>query len=264
MKINTVISILKSKTLQGYIKVVSSTDTASMLKNEPLCINDKTNDNKEFAPTTLDAICEKNSVHSELIKKYSPDKIACGKTDFERTVKLLEWLTDNTFYCGIKTKKVTDNSIDILDFSFGKHFRHAINCREKAIVFADCLVASGIKAYPVCLTSKKHIGCHFVCHVYLGELQKWCAFDSSFGCYFTDENGNLLDVFEMRDLFINGKKPVVCGYNFNGTTECFDVYVNGFLKYCSSNISTWADNSEDRRSSKNYSGKKLFKSKIPK
>lgn len=263
MNIKMLINTLKSKTLNGYISFVKTIDTAGSLEREPVCVNDKASDGKELTETTLTAICEKNSVHNELIRKYSPEKIACGETDFDRTKKLLDWLTENTSYSGIKTKQLTDNSVDLLDYSFGKPFRYAINCREKAIVFADCLVTAGIKAYPVCLRSQKFSDCHFVCRVYLGELQKWCAFDPSFGCYFTDERGNLLDIFEIRDLFIGGKEPTVCGYNFNGTTECFNVYMNGFLKYCCSNLSTWADNSTELRNGKKYSEKKKFCSKIP-
>lgn len=253
----------ETRNLQSYIKLVNGIDTEKQLKEEPTCANDKTYDGKALSETDLTSIISRNEMHDELLRKYNLEKVAAGNTDFERTVNLLNWLTGNTCYCGITQRKVTDNSLDILDFSFGKPFKYAINCRAKAIALADCLVAAGIKAYPIILSSLKFNGCHLICHVYLGELGKWCAFDPSFGCYFTDENGSLLDVFEIRDLFIGGREPTVCGYNFNGTTECFDVYMNGFLKYCISNVCTWTDNSPDRRNGKSFSKKKIFNAKIP-
>ena len=67
------------------------------------------------------------------------------------------------------------------------------------------------------------------------------------GCWFSDKAGNPIDIFEMREMFLQGDEPVVNGYNFNGTTECFEVYINCFLKMCISNLSTWRDNSMDRR-----------------
>ena len=62
---------------------------------------------------------------------------------------------------------------------------------------------------------------------------------------------------------MKGEEPIINGYNFNGTKECFDVYVNGFLKMCISNLSTWQDNSMDRRNKKNWSDRKRFNGKIP-
>lgn len=263
MRITSLYYSLKCRTLEHYIKFINKTNTAKLLCEEPTCANDKAYGNKELRKTDLNAITSRNPMHDELEKKYNLSQIASGASDFERTVNILKWLTDNTCYCGMQHRLVTDNSLDILDFSFGKPFKHAINCRAKAIVFADCLVAVGMKAYPLSLLSLKFRNSHLICHVYLKEIDKWCAFDPSFGCYFTDENGSLLDVFEIRDMLIRGKEPTVCGYNFNGTTECFDVYMSGFLRLCISNISTWDDNSLNRRDKIKMSDKKIFNSKVP-
>ena len=99
--------------------------------------------------------------------------------------------------------------------------------------------------------------------VYISEEDKWCTFDPSFGCWFTDKENNLLDIFEIRELFLENKEPIVKGYSFNGKQENFDVYINCFIKLCISNLSTWADNSSDRRSEDNFSGRKQFNSAIP-
>ena len=67
---------------------------------------------------------------------------------------------------------------------------------------------------------------------------------------------------EIREMFLQDDEPIVNGYNFNGTTECLDVYINAFLKMCISNLSTWRDNSMDRRDKKKLSDKKKFNGKI--
>ena len=42
-----------------------------------------------------------------------------------------------------------------------------------------------------------------------------------------------------------------------------DVYINAFLKMCISNLSTWRDNSMDRRDKTKMIDKKKFNGKIP-
>lgn len=249
--------------IENYIAEVADTDYKEQLKNGPVCINDKTYNNKTLSQTDEESITKAFGLHNELNEKYMLSSIASADTDFERTLQLLDWLTEHTYYNGMQMRGVTDNAVDILEFSFDKPFSNAINCRNKAIAFADCLVAVGIKAYPVCMISSDFTGVHFTCMAYISELDKWCSFDPSFGCWFSDESGSPLGIFEIRDLFINGKEPVVNGYNFNGTTECFDVYMNGFLKYCISNLSTWDNNSMEKRDTKNVYKRKSFTSEIP-
>lgn len=263
MKINQLIKLMKLSNWDKYLSFVKAYDTEKWLNNEPLVIKDKTFGNKDLKPTTFQNILGFTPMHKELAEKYSLNDIASGKTDFERALNVLNWLTENTFYNGAQFKSITDNSLDILEFSFKKPFKNALNCRLKAITFADCLVSVGIKAYPVCMVSQNFSNCHFNCHVYISELDKWCAFDPSFGCYFTDESKNPISLFEMREIFLDGKAPVVNGYNFNGTDECIDIYVNGFEKFNLSNLSTWQDNSMERRTQKKIDNKKKFQSKIP-
>lgn len=265
MKISVFLKCLKLQNRKSYHRYVKNYDVVKSLAEEPLCVMDKGFGNKELSETSAEAVFGYTEMHERLADRYGLHQIAVGKTDFERAVNIMEWLTANTFYNGAQITMLKDNGIDILDYSFGKSFLKAINCRNKAIAFADCLVSVGIKAYPVCMISSGfREGCHFTCHVYLKELDKWCAFDPSFGCWFTDENGRFLDLFEIRDIFMDGVEPEINGYNFNGTTECKDVYMNSFLKLSLSNLSTWKDNSAEGRTGKKWNEKKKFESKIPK
>ena len=265
MNIKTLIKCLPLQTNpKKYEQFVKNVDYKKLLEEEPVIIKDKFFDNKDLVATDLESATEYFDIHKKLNEKYKLYEIADADTDFEKVIQVLKWLTDNTFYIGAKLHKLTDSSIDILNYAFGKSFKNAINCRWKAIAFADCLVAVGIKAYPVCMMSSKLINCHFTCRAYIRELDKWCVFDPSFGCWFSDKNGKPIDIFEMREIFLQGNEPTINGYNFNGTKECFDVYVYGFLKLCISNLSTWQDNSMERRDIRKIAKSKRFNANLPK
>ena len=248
---------------EKYAEYVSETDYEEALLKEPVCVKDMASEDRELAETELDKIIKPYDFHTQLNEKYNLSDIATADSDFDKAVQILEWLTEHTYYSGMQMKMLNDDTLEILDYSFDKPFNRAINCRYRAIAFADCLVAVGIKAFPVAMVSSEFTGSHFTCLVYISEEDKWCSFDPSFGCWFTDEDGELLDIFEIRELFLEKKEPVVKGYSFNGKQENFDVYMNSFLKFCVSNLSTWADNSTDRRSENTFSGRKQFSSAIP-
>ena len=248
---------------EKYAEYVSEMDYEEALLREPVCIKDMASEDRELTETELDKIIKPYDFHTQLNEKYNLSDIATADSDFDKAVQVLEWLTEHTYYSGMQMKMLNDDSLEILEYSFDKPFNRAINCRYRAIAFADCLVAVGIKAFPVAMVSSEFTGSHFTCLVYISEEDKWCSFDPSFGCWFTDEEGELLDIFEIRELFLENKEPVVKGYSFNGKQENFDVYMNSFLKFCISNLSTWADNSTDRRSENTFSGRKQFSSAIP-
>ena len=210
------------------------------------------------------------SIHKKLNKKYNISDIAGSGDDLPKVINIMSWLRDNTYYCGMSCNTTADNGLDILNSGFKKDFNKAINCRFMAIAFADCLVAVGIKAYPVALLSYKDkengsFGAHLMTHAYISELNKWCLFDPSFNVYFCDSNGRLLNVFELRKLFLDGQYPIVEGYSFNGEDLHKDIYVDYFVKQCLTDIATWHDNSMVGRkySGMNFALRKKFNCKLP-
>ena len=248
---------------EKYAEYISEIDYEKELLKEPVCIKDMASQDKELTQTDLDKIIYTYDFHAQLREKYNLSSIATADSDFDKAVQILEWLTKHTYYSGMQMKLLKDDTLNILDYSFDKPFTRAINCRYRAIAFADCLVSVGIKAFPVAMVSSEFTGSHFTCLVYISEEDKWCSFDPSFGCWFTDDEGNLLDIFEIRELFLENKEPIVKGYSFNGEQENFDVYINLFMKLCVSNLSTWADNSGEGRSKNTFSERKQFDSVIP-
>lgn len=203
--------------------------------------------------------------YDELLRRYDIPQFSAEKTVFGRSLAIMNWLTENTSYCGMQEKMLRDDTLDILDFSVGNGFECAINCRYKAIALTDMLIARGIKAYPIALTSGEadRVSCHFIVHVYLDDEERWVVLDPSFNTYFTDDSGAALNVFKLRELMLSGKKPHAVGYNFNGTKECEDIYITYFIGLGLTNIATWNDNSNDRRNEANMYYRKEFETKLP-
>lgn len=251
----------KARTLSGYIDYVEKTDL-SEIPELTVCI-DKAFDVSEFKTTSIENMFVNLDLFDNIRQKYSLGNIADGGNDFDNVIKLMKWLTENTYYSGAQYKFLPDDTLKILDFSFQNGFNHAINCRYKAIALSDILVSAGIKAFPVCLVDSNFNGCHLMCEVYLREQNKWIVVDPSFNTYFTDENDRILDVFELRELFLEMKTPKIIGYNFNGTAKCKNIYINVFVKSCLANISTWQDNSGNCRDSQNMNNSKKFIYKVP-
>ncbi len=81
-------------------------------------------------------------------------------------------------------------------------------------------------------------------------------FDPSFRTYFLDETGRPLDIFELRERIYGGKNAPVPGYDLNGSDGLQDIYIQSFVKPALTNITTWSDNSMDRRNGKSLQTRK--------
>ena len=254
------IKLKKLRTLEGYIDFIRNTDLSKCL---PLEIGNEA-DLKEADYENLFSYLDEYDILKE---KYSLNEVIKGENDFERALSIMQWLTDSTYYSGYQLsfyKFLPDDSVSILDFSYKKPFKFAINCRYKAIVLTDLLISLGFKAYPVAMLDSDKNACHLTVHVYLNDEQKLIMLDPSFNTYFTDDSGKLLNAFELRSLFLNENEPIINGYNFNGTIECIQIYKEFFIKSCLTNLSTWHDNSKlGRQNTKGFKGKKMFDCKLP-
>ena len=251
----------KLGTINGYINFIKNRDLSKL----PVLT---LGNDEELKEVDCDNMFSHLDEYDQLIEKYSLNEVIKGNSDFERVLSVMQWLTDSTYYNGQQLafhKFLPDETIAILDFAYKKSFDFAINCRYKAIALTDIFIALGFKAYPVCMLDSAKNGNHFTVHVYLNDMQKWILLDPSFNTYFTDDVNNVLDAFELRNLFLNGKEPIINGYDFNKTKECIDIYKEAFIKSCLTNLSTWCDNSNiGRQKTNSFKGKKVFDSKLPK
>lgn len=260
MNINLLIRKIKLRKLRNWNNYLSFVkDENNYIHSEEFYIIDN---ELEGEPDEND-LFEYLPEYSVLKEKYPISGYEKADTDFDKTLAIMRWLTDNTQYCGMQFKIVPDDTLKILDYSFQKGFKYAINCRDKAIALTDLLIANSVKAYPILLENITKTECHFVTHVFLREINKWVVFDPSFNCYFTDEKGAILNIFELREMRINNKTPNAVGYSFNETTEAKDNYLKYFVGNGLAKISTWRDNSNQGRKTKNLGKRKCFPCKIP-
>lgn len=257
MKLPKFVLIRRLQKWDNYLRFVEEMDLHAL---PPLTVG-STDDLPE---TTPKKIFEQLPIYTQLSEKYDLPTVAGSGSDFEKTVRVMQWMTDHTFYSGASATWKADNSLEILDFAYDQDFSHAINCREKAIVLTDCLLALRLYVYPVCMLNGQGGGCHFTVHVFLREQKQWALFDPSFNCWFSKE-GEPLNAWTLRDLFLAGGEPVLEGYTFNRTDKCREVYLLAFVKQNLTNLTTWQDNSMDRRGYKknDWNSKKEFKAKLP-
>ncbi len=261
MNLGIYLQLLKSrkyKKWENYLNLVKDFE-----KTPPEKIQERPT--KTFKDTVPENLFQVYDMHNTLVTKYKLDKIAGSGSDFDKALKIMQWLTEHTFYSGASTKWNSDNSIEILEYSFDNGFSNAINCREKAIVLSDCLLAIGIKSYPIAMMNLNCTGVHFTVHFYSKELKKWILFDPSFNCYF-ESNSEILSVWELKSLFLENTNVNICGYSFNNTQECKEIYIEYFVKQLLTNLSTWSDNSIDKRCYKKFdwTSKKDFNTELQK
>ena len=244
-------------TLEEYISIVKNSN--NMPYFAPLSIGSTDG----LCDTDSDALFTQLPEYKKLLKKFPIPEADSEPTDFGKARAVIDWISKNTYYNGMQKKWMPDDTLWLLNWSAGQGFEHAINCRHKAIIYTDLLLARGMKAYPILLNSgeAERGSCHFVTHVYCRE-HGWIVMDPSFGSWFTDSSGHIMNVYELRDTFLSGEKPAVHNYSFNGTGECMDVYLNEFIEVTLTNISTWTTNAlvrgiKDRSEVE-------FKAKVPK
>ena len=257
MQLLRFIKLLKLQKWDNYLKFVEQMDTSEFVALE-LCNDER------LAATTAEKLFTPCSLHFELREKYNLDEVAGEGDSFSKAKNLMQWLTNHTCYNGASKGWNPDDSLAILDYSFDKGFKRAICCREKAIILTDMLISLGLKAYPLCMRSIRDVDNHFTVRFFYEEQNKWIMLDPSFNVVFK-LNGEPLDVYEVRQAFLEGKDVELSGYNFNNTQKCIDIYKQGFIKQCLSKLSTWNDCSMDRRQKGkiyDWSRKKEFKTMV--
>lgn len=86
-----------------------------------------------------------------------------------------------------------------------------VNCRMMGIVLNDVLLAMGWRSrFVTCLPyDVADQDCHVVASVFVPTLGKWVMLDAAFNAYFTDAEGHLLGLQEVRDAMCSGSRLTV-------------------------------------------------------
>ncbi|MCH5148374.1 MAG: transglutaminase domain-containing protein [Clostridiales bacterium] len=144
-----------------------------------------------------------NPKYEELKSRYPIVKIAGEGGDFERALRICQWLAPNLSHQGnfSLTSSLEFNSISLLDYAFGNP-EHGVNCVSKAKILVECCLALGIFARRIGLypNSPFDTDNHVVAEIYDRKRKKWIMLDPTSGGYFTDGK-NPLSCLEMRENF---------------------------------------------------------------
>lgn len=153
----------------------------------------------ERAEFTYDFTCPE---YKTLIEKYGIDKIAGEGTAFERSVRLLHWMSPRLAHDGNYDNHVPANALDLLEYSLEKP-QQGINCVNKAKILVECCLALGIHARRTFLMpcSPYDFDNHVVAEVYLPEEARWVMQDPSVNGYFVDKAGRALSLLDLRERF---------------------------------------------------------------
>ena len=153
-----------------------------------------------------------NPKYDELKSRYPILQIAGKGGDFERALRICQWLAVHLSHKGdfSLTSDLEYNSIALLDYAFGKNER-GINCVCKTKILVECCLALGIVARRIGLypNSPFDTDNHVVAEIYDRKRKKWIMLDATSGGYFTDGK-NPLSCLEMRVNFaLNAGSSIV-------------------------------------------------------
>lgn len=183
---------------------------------------------------------ENHSMFIQLEEKYGLLEIAGNKNTLSKAINLLEWLSTNTYHNGSSTVKISDNALDLLNYSFNNGESCGMNCRALSITLAECCLTIGLKARAVYIMpfSPYDGDNHVVCEVWISELNKWIMLDPTYGSYVMDVDGNILNTYEVRTVLANQEditfsKEINYNGNFNQNADEIKEYYAKNLFYFS-------------------------------
>ena len=144
-----------------------------------------------------------------LKSRYPIEGAAGNGGDFSKAENIMHWISGNVYHKGDYSGSIADNSLDLLDYAFGKGSGYGINCAALATILSECLMAVGINAKKVFIKpcSPYDGDNHVVVHVFINEIKKWVMFDPTLNAYVMNEQGKYLSLLDLRSHLAN-QKPV--------------------------------------------------------
>lgn len=136
-----------------------------------------------------------------LEEKYHLSEIA-GNTDWEKVLNLLVWVNKHIHHTGGYDNSDSQDALTLLELAFDKEY--GMNCLAMSIILCECLLAVNVKARVMYMMPKnaEDGDNHVVVEAFVSEKNKWIMVDPTYGSYCFDSNGNILNLYEMRNHII--------------------------------------------------------------
>ena len=155
----------------------------------------------------------RRDLYMDLIEKFNLDAVTAGYSDVELMLVLMNWVADTVGHYGNSGWPPPGGTDAMSITSYAENYGNRINCRGLAILLAEVLRLYGIPA--------KHITAypyeddhpvHVITHAYSAQLNQWILLDPTFRLYVTDANGNFLNLYTLRQAFMEGT-PILINEN---------------------------------------------------
>jgi hypothetical protein len=153
-------------------------------------------------------------------KAYHLDEVAGKGPEVERLVNLMRWVHAQVRHDGSSKNPEPMNAPHLLEVCRAE--KRGINCRMMATILNEAYLALGFKSRQVTCQplDEKDPDCHVITTVWSNDLGKWLYMDPTMEATFTDGQGHLLSIAEVRERLISGAPLELSkGANWNGRPE---------------------------------------------
>ena len=172
---------------------------------------------KTNADNTLPSFTYQDASAPELValkNKFNLDSLSGNGNEISKFKNLLFWVHNQVRHDGNSNNPKLVNAVDLI--AVCKTENRGVNCRMMATILRDVYQAEGFKTRIVTCMPKDTLDndCHVITVVWSHSLNKWLWMDPTFNAYMRDENGNYLNIEEVRERLVNGK-PLVLNEDAN-------------------------------------------------
>jgi hypothetical protein len=166
--------------------------------------------------------------------KYKLDSVAGNGDEISKFKNLLFWVHNAVKHDGNSNNPAKVNGDSLITIC--KAQNRGVNCRMMATILRDAYQAEGFKARIVTCMPRDTADndCHVIDVVWSGTQNKWIWMDPTFYAYLRDENGNYLNIEEVRQRLINGS-PVVINDDANWNNKQKETK-EAYFNYMSKNL----------------------------
>ncbi len=190
-----------------------------------------------YGNTGLPIFTYQDATAPELVafkQKYKLDSVAGNGDEISKFKKLLFWVHNEVRHDGNSNNPAQVNGDSLITVC--KAQSRGVNCRMMATILRDAYQAEGFKARIVTCMPKDTLDndCHVIDVVWSDKLNKWVWMDPTFNAYLRDENGNYLNIQEVRARFISGA-PVVLNDDANWNNRQRETK-QAYFNYMSKNL----------------------------
>ena len=151
-----------------------------------------------------------------LREKYGLAAIAGEGDVFAKAVRLMDWLTTHVRHDGSCNPEGPRCAMTALEYGFDQTER-GVNCAWLATTLTECLLSLGIPARTVFIMpfAPYDGDNHVVTHVWTNS--QWVMLDPTTNSYVRDVEGNLMDVFTLREKLADQQEIVFnAAMRYNG------------------------------------------------